>query len=71
MDTVNDRERKVLVCASCLRASCWHGEFFCEEYQSADVIEKSVAELDALRREHADHYSIKKIREVYGMRSGT
>lgn len=59
-------ERMIMVCANCLCASCWHGEFYCEEYKTADVIEKPVSELNKLNREHPDHYSIKKLKEIYG-----
>lgn len=59
--------RKVTVCASCLQASCWHGEFYCDKYRTADITEKTVDELDALGLEHPSNYSIEKINKVYGI----
>jgi hypothetical protein len=52
MNTPADDERKVTVCASCLQASCWQGEFYCDNYKTANVVEKTVAELRELNREH-------------------
>lgn len=62
----NDHTRLVLVCSACLCASCWHGEFYCQEYLQANTEWKTVGELDALKREHRSHYSKKKIKAVYG-----
>ena len=41
----------VTVCAECLRACCWQGEFMCEEARSADTVEKTRDELRKLKRE--------------------
>ena len=30
---------KVAVCSECLRASCWWGEFYCDDYKTAGVVE--------------------------------
>lgn len=49
---VNDRTQTVTVCSKCLRACCWQGEFYCEEYRQAGTTEKSRAELEALALEH-------------------
>lgn len=46
------QERTVTVCDNCLTASCWHGLFMCDEAQTAGTVEKTVAELEALKREH-------------------
>lgn len=61
-----DRTRRVTVCSACLCASCWHGIFSCQGYQDADVADLSVAELDALGREHPSYYSAEQVREVTG-----
>jgi hypothetical protein len=60
------RERVVTVCAACLCASCWHGDFMCDEAKDADITTRTVSQLRKLRREHPSHYSVKKIREVCG-----
>jgi hypothetical protein len=38
-------DRKVIVCAACLCASCWQGEFYCEHAKTAGTVEKTVREL--------------------------
>ena len=47
----SEEDRMITVCSACLRASCWHGAFYCEEYQTAGTVEKTVRELRALNRE--------------------
>ena len=48
----------VTVCSVCLRASCWHGHDLCDDAQTASTVEKSVAELQAMNREHPSHWDI-------------
>jgi hypothetical protein len=59
---------RVTVCDACLTASCWHGEHLCQKSRSAGLTKRTVAELDALGREHPDNYSEAKLRQVYGGR---
>lgn len=59
-------DRKVYVCAECLTASCWHGEFMCQRSRTANIKTLTVAELDVLGREHPDNYSIEKVIAVHG-----
>ena len=61
-----DPNRRVTVCAKCLQASCWHGEFMCDSARQAGLTERTVAELKALDREHRSHYSIANIRKITG-----
>lgn len=49
-------DRLVLVCANCLRASCWHGNFYCEKAKSTGVTKKTLRELLALNLEHQDYW---------------
>ncbi len=50
-------ERTVTVCDACLRASCWQGRFYCDEsHTTAGLTEKTVAELEALGREHPEYW---------------
>ena len=56
----------ILVCDSCLTASCWHGEFMCEDAKHASTVEKSKEELDALGLEHPDNYSETKLQKITG-----
>ena len=46
----------VTVCSECLRACCWRGEFMCDDAVSADIIDKTVAELRRLKLEHSDYW---------------
>lgn len=48
-------DRPVTVCASCERASCWQGEFYCDDAKMAGTNEFTVRNL----REHprGEHYS--------------
>ena len=46
----------VTVCDSCFRASCWHGMFYCNNYQSAGTVEKTPEELTALNTEHHSYW---------------
>ena len=63
---MSDLDRKVWVCASCLCASCWHGEFYCQQYRGSNIVEKTVRELDELSYEHPSHYSVETINKIYG-----
>ena len=46
----------VTVCSACLRASCWWGEFYCDEYKTAGTVDKTVRELRALGYEHENYW---------------
>lgn len=60
-------ERYVNVCSKCLKASCWHWLFPCDDaYGAAGVVRKPVSELLQLDREHPDYLSIEHIREHTG-----
>jgi len=48
----------VTVCSACLRASCWHGAFYCEEYQTAGTVEKTREELLKLNLESPHYWSM-------------
>ena len=58
--------RLVTVCDACLRAACWHGIFMCDEARDAGTVEKTVAELRALKREHSSYYSVREVERVCG-----
>ena len=51
------KDETVTVCASCLRASCWHGELYCDDYKSAGTVQKTVGELLELDREHWSYWN--------------
>lgn len=45
------------VCSECLRASCWQGEVYCDEYKQAGSLERSSEYLRALDLEHESYWS--------------
>jgi len=46
----------ITVCSECLQASCWHGEFMCDEARDAGITQKTVRELKELNLEHPDNW---------------
>lgn len=60
------KDRLVTVCSECLMASCWHGEFMCENSISAGTREMTARELDKLRLEHPSHYSVENLARICG-----
>lgn len=56
----------VTICSVCRCASCWHGEFLCEESRDAGTVDVLASVLRGEDREHPDHFSIAKLTEVCG-----
>jgi hypothetical protein len=54
---MDETRRKVTVCDKCLQASCWHGVFMCDEAYGAGTVDKTVAELRELNREHPCYWN--------------
>lgn len=46
----------ITVCASCLQASCWLGEFYCDNYKTANIVKRTVRDLIKLNREHPEYW---------------
>ena len=46
----------IKVCDKCLQASCWQGEFYCDEYKTAGTVEKSIEELKKLNLENPSYW---------------
>lgn len=61
-----DRDYLVTVCAECLMACCWHGEYMCEKSKTANVTKVPVSRLRELNREHPSHYSPERLLAVTG-----
>ncbi len=59
-------ESRVMVCDACLRASCWYGEFMCDDARSAGLTVLTVGDLIKLGSEHEDNWSDEKMMRVYG-----
>ena len=51
------RDYLVTVCAECSRASCWHGEFYCEHYKGAGTKRILASTLRRMKLENQSHYS--------------
>jgi hypothetical protein len=56
----------VTVCSACKKASCWHGDFFCEESGSAGTVDIPASQLAKMLLEHPSCYSTKRLLEVCG-----
>lgn len=42
----------ITVCASCQQATCWQGEFYCDNYRTANIKQMTRGELAKLALEH-------------------
>lgn len=50
-------DRNITVCDACLCASCWQGQFYCEEYKTAGTTERTVRQLlEGNVRESLEHW---------------
>ena len=56
----------VTVCDACLRASCWHGDFYCDNAKAAGIKEVRASELLRLDTEDVQHFSRERIATVTG-----
>ncbi len=46
----------ITVCGSCLRASCWQGEFYCDNFKTANIVDLPVKRLRRLALESPDYW---------------
>jgi hypothetical protein len=60
MSGTYDPSAPVTVCSECLRASCWQGIFYCEDYKRARTTRKPIAELRALKLESPDYWTTRQ-----------
>lgn len=62
-----DFEKKLVeVCDNCKQASCWYGEFMCDNARGAGTVKKTVSELRVMKLESEDYWSDECMNEVYG-----
>lgn len=61
------RDYWVEVCSACRRASCWHGEFYCEKAKTAGTILVKASALRRERNERPSFFTKSKVREVCGV----
>lgn len=59
-------DAKVIVCAECLRACCWYGEFMCQKSRSANLKILTVGDLQKLNLEHPDYWTDATMVRIYG-----
>lgn len=64
--TATPANKRIMVCAACHRAICYHGEMFCDDAQGAATEILTVGELRKLRLEHPDNWNQRKLLAVYG-----
>ena len=60
------KDKKIEVCDKCNKASCWYGEFMCDEAQMAGTIKMPISKLKKLGLEDKSYWSNEKLLEVYG-----
>lgn len=58
--------RKVLVCDACLKASCWYGEFMCDDAVGAGLKIVEIEDLKGLNREHPEYWEDEYLIRIYG-----
>ena len=46
----------VIVCSSCKRASCWQGDFYCDDWKAAHIEAIPRSELEKMELESADYW---------------
>lgn len=66
VNAMSDRDYFVTVCDACRCASCWHGEFMCQESMTAGTVDVLASVLRAEGREHPGCFSVEKLMEVCG-----
>jgi len=61
----------VQVCSACKRASCWYGQFMCDESKTADTEFHTVKELRDMKTSESEHYwSDEYMSKIYGSPDG-
>jgi hypothetical protein len=53
---MTDDNSSVTVCDACLCASCWLGEFYCDDYKTAGTVNMPIAKLRTMALEHPDYW---------------
>lgn len=49
-------QKKITVCSECLRASCWQGIFYCENYKNGGDMEVPINELEEWKLEDSSYW---------------
>jgi len=48
---------QITVCGNCLRASCWQGIFYCDQYKNAGTIGMPISKLKEMALEDPSYWS--------------
>jgi len=64
--TRTDDNRYVTVCDHCLQASCWQGEFYCDDYKTAGTIRLPIKYLRLRNLEHDSYWEAARILRIEG-----
>ena len=64
-----EENKLVEVCDKCLTASCWYGEFMCDEADCAGTIFVTVSELRKDNREDEYYWSDVCMEKIYGSKA--
>lgn len=60
-------DKKIIeVCDKCKKASCWYGEFMCEENRNAGTKLVTISELKKLKYENEEYWSDEYMTKMYG-----
>ena len=59
MTRANPEDRPITVCDACLQASCWNGEFYCDESRNAGTVDMTKRELRKLDLEHPSYWNVR------------
>lgn len=59
-----DDDRLVTVCDKCKCASCWHGEFMCDDAKGAGIVDLPVSTLREMALEHPRYWEADRDWEV-------
>lgn len=51
------KDSKIEVCDNCLRASCYQGYFYCDDFRNAGTTFKTKTHLNTLKLEHSDYWT--------------
>ena len=49
--------KMIIVCDRCLKASCFQGIFYCDDYQDAGTTEIPIEELRKMKLESEDYWN--------------
>lgn len=62
-----DFDKKIIeVCSSCSTASCWYGEFMCDDSKHSSTKKMSVRDLRKHSSENEQNWSDNKMMKIYG-----